>query len=31
MYYLQNRWKLEENKLYYYGLRNKENMFKNTV
>lgn len=31
MYYLQNRWKLEENKLCYYGLRNKENMFKNTV
>lgn len=31
LYYLQNRWKLEENKLCYYGLRNKENMFKNTV
>ncbi|MBE6761075.1 MAG: hypothetical protein E7551_02190 [Ruminococcaceae bacterium] len=31
MYYLQNRWKLSDNKLIYYGLRNKENMFKNTV
>lgn len=30
-YFLQNRWKLENNILYYYGLRNKENLFKNTV
>jgi len=29
MYYLQNRWKLENNYLIYYGLRNKSNMFKN--
>ena len=27
IYYIQNRWKLENNKLYYYGLRNKENLF----
>ena len=31
MYFLQNRWKIENNVLRYYGLRNKENMFKNTV
>lgn len=31
MYYLQSRWKLRNNSLQYYGLRNKENMFKNTV
>ncbi|MBQ6877514.1 MAG: hypothetical protein IJO22_03820 [Oscillospiraceae bacterium] len=31
IYYIQNRWKLENNKLYYYGLRNKENLFKNSV
>ena len=31
MHYLQNRWKLENNTLYYYGLRNKENLFKNKV
>ena len=31
MYYLQNRWKLEQNVLRYYGLRNKSNMFHNTV
>ncbi|MBQ7378500.1 MAG: hypothetical protein IJW70_02325 [Clostridia bacterium] len=30
-YVLQNRWVLEGNALYYYGLRNKENMFRNTV
>lgn len=29
MYFLQNRWKLEGNKLVYYGLRNRENMFSN--
>lgn len=29
MYCLQNRWKLEDNKLKYYGLRNKPVMFKN--
>ena len=29
MYYLQNRWKMENNYLIYYGLRNKSNMFKN--
>ena len=28
---MQNRWKLNGNKLIYYGLRNKENMFNNTV
>ena len=31
MYYLQNRWKLENNALIYYGLRNKENLFKNKI
>jgi len=31
MYYLQNRWKTEGNILRYYGLRNKEHMFQNTV
>ena len=31
MYFLQNRWKIENNILRYYGLRNKENMFKNIV
>ncbi len=31
MYYLQNRWKIEGNKLKYYGLRNKSEMFKNVV
>ena len=31
MYYLQTRWKLEEGKLRYFGLRNKERMFRNTV
>ena len=31
VYYLQNRWVVEKNKLTYYGLRNKEDMFKNTV
>ena len=31
MYFLQNRWKLENNKLYYYGLRCGDNLFKNTV
>lgn len=30
-YFLQNRWKLEGKSLYYYGLRNKENLFKNSV
>ncbi|HHX80945.1 MAG TPA: hypothetical protein GX692_07775 [Acholeplasmataceae bacterium] len=30
-YYLQKRWKLEERSLVYYGLRNKENLFKNTI
>ncbi len=29
MYYLQNRWKIENNTLIYYGLRNKPQMFKN--
>ncbi len=28
-YALQNRWKIEGNHLYYYGLRNKENLLKN--
>ncbi|MDE5602088.1 MAG: hypothetical protein K2J16_06290, partial [Clostridia bacterium] len=31
MYYLQERWKLQNGKLKYYGLRNKPVMFKNTV
>ncbi|MDE6210565.1 MAG: hypothetical protein K2G42_01165 [Clostridia bacterium] len=31
MYYLQSRWKIENGRLRYYGLRNKPNMFKNTV
>lgn len=31
MYYLQNRWKLEGNRLHYYGLRNKDKMFDNVV
>lgn len=31
MFYLQNRWKHENNRLQYYGLRNKPDMFKNTV
>lgn len=31
MYYLQNRWKLERRRLRYYGLRNKPDLFKNTV
>lgn len=30
-YFLQTRWKLEGNKLYYYGLRNGKNIFKNTT
>ena len=31
MYCLQNRWKLEGKKLYYYGLRSGVNMLRNTV
>ena len=31
IYELQSRWKLENNNLVYYGLRNKENLFKNKV
>ncbi|MDE6758001.1 MAG: hypothetical protein K2J89_01825 [Clostridia bacterium] len=31
MFYLQNRWKLENGRLRYYGLRNKPYMFKNVV
>ena len=31
MYYLQSRWQLEGKKLFYYGLRNRENMFRNSV
>lgn len=31
MYHLQTRWKLEDQGLYYYGLRNKERLFKNLV
>ncbi len=31
MYYLQSRWKLENHALYYYGLRNKKNLFRNKV
>ncbi|MGB7530470.1 MAG: hypothetical protein WBK54_02945 [Bacilli bacterium] len=28
IHYLKNRWQLEKNCLHYYGLRNKENLFK---
>ncbi len=31
MYDIQSRWKLENNTLKYYGLRNQPNLFKNTV
>ena len=31
MYVLQNRWKLEERKLVYYGLRNRESLFQNEI
>ena len=31
MYYLQNRWKLENRTIYYYGLRNAKDMFKNAI
>lgn len=31
MYYLQSRWKLENRELYYYGLRNRENLFHNRI
>jgi len=31
MYYLQTRWKIIDGNLVYFGLRNKENMFKNKV
>lgn len=31
MYYIQNRWKLENRKLHYYGLRNAPDMFKNDL
>ena len=31
MYEIQNRWKLENHCLRYYGLRNQPNLFKNTV
>lgn len=31
MYHLQTRWKVEGRGLYYYGLRNKENLFRNRV
>ena len=31
MYHLQNRWKLENKRLRYYGLRNKPHMFENSV
>ncbi len=30
-YFLQSRWKIEDKKLYYYGLRNGKNLFKNSV
>ena len=29
MYYMQNRWKLENGKLYYYGLRGGRDLFRN--
>lgn len=31
MYFIQSRWRLENNKLQYYGLRNSPDMFKNTI
>ena len=31
MYYIQSRWKLENRKLHYYGLRSAPNMFKNDI
>ncbi|MBE6870933.1 MAG: hypothetical protein E7491_03190 [Ruminococcaceae bacterium] len=31
IYTLQNRWRIEEKGLYYYGLRCGENMFKNSI
>ena len=31
MYILQNRWVLSDKQLLYYGLRNKENMFRNRI
>lgn len=31
MYFLQTRWKKEQNVLQYYGLRNKEKMFQNRI
>ncbi len=31
MYYLQSRWAKNGNSLIYYGLKNKDNMFKNTI
>ncbi len=31
MYHIQSRWKLEHNKLHYYGLRNAPDMLKNDV
>ena len=30
-YVLQNRWVIEDRSLYYYGLRNRDNLFKNKV
>lgn len=31
IYHLQNRWKIEGKRLHYYGLRNKQSLFENTV
>lgn len=31
MYCLQSRWKLENRKLHYYGLRSAPNLFKNDI
>ena len=31
MYILQSRYQLENSSLHYYGLRNKENLFKNVI
>lgn len=31
MYYIQSRWKLENRKLHYYGLRSAPNLFKNDI
>ena len=31
MFFLQNRWKLQGRTLYYYGLRNRENLLRRRI